>query len=202
MTDHLKGLNAAQREAVLHTEGPNMVIAGAGSGKTRVLTVRIAHLLTKGVDPFRILALTFTNKAAREMKERIGTMVGRSEAANLWMGTFHSVFARVLRAEADTLGYPNDFTIYDTDDSRSVIKGIVKEWQLDDKLYKPNQVHARISIAKNSLIGPLEYLANGELMANDAAALRPKIGEIYKPAPWTSTTCCSTPPCSSATTPM
>jgi len=180
MTDHLKGLNAAQREAVLHTEGPNMVIAGAGSGKTRVLTVRIAHLLTKGVDPFRILALTFTNKAAREMKERIGTMVGRSEAANLWMGTFHSVFARVLRAEADKLGYPNDFTIYDTDDSRSVIKGIVKEWQLDDKLYKPNQVHARISIAKNSLIGPLEYLANGELMANDAAALRPKIGEIYK----------------------
>lgn len=180
MTDHLHGLNAAQREAVLHTDGPNMVIAGAGSGKTRVLTVRIAHLMAQGVDPFRILALTFTNKAAREMKERIGAMVGRSEAANLWMGTFHSVFARVLRAEADKLGYPKDFTIYDTDDSRSVIKGIIKEWQLDDKLYKPNHVHGRISIAKNNLIGPLEYLSNAELMANDAGALRPKIGEIYK----------------------
>src|SRR5436190_6483874 len=178
--DHLNGLNPAQRAAVEATEGPNMVIAGAGSGKTRVLTVRIAHLMTKGVDPFRILALTFTNKAAKEMKERIATIVGRSEAANLWMGTFHSVFARVLRAEADKLGYPNNFTIYDTDDSRSVIRGIVKEMQLDDKLYKPNQVHARISIAKNNLIGPLEYLENAEQMATDAASMRPRIGDIYK----------------------
>ena len=159
--NYLQGLNPAQRAAVEHTDGPTMVIAGAGSGKTKVLTVRIAHLMaSKQVDPFRILALTFTNKAAKEMKARIATMVGRSEAANLWMGTFHSVFSRILRSEADKLGYPKDFTIYDSDDSRSVIKGIVKEWQLDDKLYKPNQVHGRISIAKNNLIGPLEYLAN------------------------------------------
>ncbi|MEZ4807142.1 MAG: 3'-5' exonuclease [Flavobacteriales bacterium] len=178
--DHLKGLNPAQLAAVEHTEGPNMVIAGAGSGKTRVLTVRIAHLLTKGVDPYKILALTFTNKAAREMKERIATIVGRSDAAALWMGTFHSVFARVLRAEADKIGYPKDFTIYDTDDSRSVIRAILKEWQLDDKLYKPSQVHGRISIAKNNLIGPLEYLANAELMNSDTANMRPKLGEIYK----------------------
>lgn len=178
--DHLKGLNPAQLAAVQSTEGPNMVIAGAGSGKTKVLTVRIAHLLTQGVDPFRILALTFTNKAAKEMKERIATIVGRSEALNLWMGTFHSIFARVLRAEADKLGYPKNFTIYDTDDSRSVIKSILKELQLDDKLYKPNQVHGRISLAKNNLLGPNEYLANAELMAQDAANLRPLLGEVYK----------------------
>ncbi|MBK6831970.1 MAG: UvrD-helicase domain-containing protein [Flavobacteriales bacterium] len=178
--DYLDGLNPAQRAAVEATEGPMMVIAGAGSGKTRVLTVRIAHLIAKGVDPFRILALTFTNKAAKEMKERIATIVGRGEALNIWMGTFHSVFSRILRAEADKLGYPKDFTIYDTDDSRSVIKGLVKEMQLDDKLYKPNQVHGRISIAKNNLIGPLEYLENAELMASDAANMRPMIGELYK----------------------
>lgn len=183
--DHLKGLNPAQRAAVENTDGPTMVIAGAGSGKTKVLTVRIAHLMTKGVDPFRILALTFTNKAAKEMKERIARLLAdmpglSTEARNLWMGTFHSVFARILRAEADKLGYPKDFTIYDTDDSRSVIKGIVKEWKLDDKLYKPNQVHGRISIAKNSLVGPLEYLANAELMAGDASVGREKMGEIYK----------------------
>ncbi|MBK9177555.1 MAG: UvrD-helicase domain-containing protein [Flavobacteriales bacterium] len=181
--NYLDGLNPAQRAAVEATEGPMMVIAGAGSGKTRVLTVRIAHLMAaKGVDPFRILALTFTNKAAREMKERIARILGEgnTEARNLWMGTFHSVFARILRAEADKLGYPKDFTIYDTDDSRSVIKGILKEWQLDDKLYKPNQVHARISIAKNNLIGPLEYLANAELMAGDAAVGRERIGDLYK----------------------
>jgi DNA helicase-2/ATP-dependent DNA helicase PcrA len=181
---YLEGLNPAQRAAVEHTDGPTMVIAGAGSGKTRVLTVRIAHLMAaKGVDPFRILALTFTNKAAREMKERIGKILGQqgsTEARNLWMGTFHSVFARILRAEADKLGYPKDFTIYDTDDSRSVIKGILKEWQLDDKLYKPSQVHARISIAKNNLIGPVEYLNNAELMAGDASVGREKMGEIYQ----------------------
>jgi DNA helicase-2/ATP-dependent DNA helicase PcrA len=178
---YLDGLNPAQRAAAEHTDGPTMVIAGAGSGKTKVLTVRIAHLMAaKGVDPYRILALTFTNKAAKEMKERIATIVGRSEAAGLWMGTFHSIFSRILRAEADKLGYPKDFTIYDTDDSRSVIKGILKEWQLDDKLYKPNQVHGRISIAKNNLIGPLEYLANAELMAGDASVGREKMGELYK----------------------
>ena len=183
--DHLKGLNPAQRAAVENTNGPTMVIAGAGSGKTKVLTVRIAHLMTKGVDPFRILALTFTNKAAKEMKERIEKLLAdmpglSTEARNLWMGTFHSVFARILRIEADKLGYPKDFTIYDTDDSRSVIKAIVKEWKIDDKLYKPNQVHGRISIAKNSLVGPLEYLANAELMAGDAAVGREKMGELYK----------------------
>ena len=183
--DHLKGLNPAQRAAVEATDGPTMVIAGAGSGKTKVLTVRIAHLMTKGVDPFRILALTFTNKAAKEMKERIAKLLADvpgmgTEARNLWMGTFHSVFARILRAEADKLGYPKDFTIYDTDDSRSVIRTIVKELQLDDKLYKASQVHGRISIAKNNLIGPKEYLANTELMASDAANLRPHIGTIYQ----------------------
>ncbi len=183
--DHLNGLNPAQLSAVEATDGPTMVIAGAGSGKTKVLTVRIAHLMTKGVDPFRILALTFTNKAAKEMKERIAKLLGEipglsTEARNLWMGTFHSVFARILRAEADKIGYPKDFTIYDTDDSRSVIKGIVKEWKLDDKLYKPNQVHGRISIAKNNLIGPIEYLANTELMAGDAAVGREHMGMIYK----------------------
>ena len=184
--DYLKGLNPAQRAAVEHVDGPNMVIAGAGSGKTRVLTVRIAHLMAaRGVDPFRILALTFTNKAAREMKERIEKLLHtvpglNTEARNLWMGTFHSVFARILRAEADKLGYPKDFTIYDTDDSRSLIKTILKEWQLDDKLYKPANVHARISLSKNNLIGPEEYLRNGELMSADAAALRPKMGELYK----------------------
>ena len=184
--DYLKGLNPAQLAAVQHTDGPNMVIAGAGSGKTRVLTVRIAHLMAaKGVDPFRILALTFTNKAAKEMKERIAKLLRdvpgqNTEARNLWMGTFHSVFARILRAEAEKLGYPKDFTIYDTDDSRSLIRTIVKEFQLDDKLYKANQVHGRISISKNNLIGPKEYLANDEMMAADAAALRPKMGELFK----------------------
>ncbi|HEX2618181.1 MAG TPA: UvrD-helicase domain-containing protein, partial [Flavobacteriales bacterium] len=181
--EHLKGLNEAQLAAVKATEGPTMVIAGAGSGKTRVLTVRIAQLLMQDVDAFRILALTFTNKAAKEMKERIAKLLGHegnTEARNLWMGTFHSVFARILRAEADKLGYPKDFTIYDTDDSRSLIKAIVKEFQLDDKLYKPNQVHGRISIAKNNLIGPTEYLNNAELMASDAASGRDKLGLIYQ----------------------
>ena len=154
---HLEGLNEAQREAVLHTTGPNLVIAGAGSGKTRVLTVRIAHLLAQGVDPFRILALTFTNKAAREMKERIAKLLGpqgNTEARSLWMGTFHSVFARILRAEGSKLGYPSDFTIYDTDDSRSLLRTIVKEWGLDDKLYKANLVHGRISIATGQVTAP------------------------------------------------
>ncbi|MGV9012152.1 MAG: ATP-dependent helicase [Flavobacteriales bacterium] len=178
--DHLKGLNPAQLSAVEATEGPTMVIAGAGSGKTRVLTVRIAHLLTKDVDAFRILALTFTNKAAKSMKERIAKLVPGGEAQSLWMGTFHSVFARILRAEADKLGYPKDFTIYDSDDSRSLLRTIVKEFNLDEKLYKANLVHGRISIAKNNLIGPKAYLENVELMSSDAANMRPQIGLIYQ----------------------
>ncbi len=136
MQDYLKGLNEPQREAAIHINGPLMIVAGAGSGKTRVLTTRIAHLMANGVDAFNILALTFTNKAAAEMKERVEKILGNTEARNLYIGTFHSVFARILRAEAPRIGYPNNFTIYDTDDSRSVIKTVVNELNLDDKLYK------------------------------------------------------------------
>ena len=156
-----------------------MLIAGAGSGKTRVLTYRIAHLISKGVDPFNIMALTFTNKAAKEMRDRIERVVGH-DARNLWMGTFHSVFARILRAEARHLDYPSNFTIYDTDDSKTLIKNIIKELGLDDQAYKPSTVYNRISAAKNSLIGWQDYLANAELMGDDAANLRPEIGKIYK----------------------
>src|SRR5215467_8060853 len=148
MQDYLNDLNEAQKEAVLHIDGPLMIVAGAGSGKTKVLTTRIAHLMANGVDAFNILALTFTNKAAAEMKERVERMLGNTEARNLYIGTFHSVFARILRAEAPRIGYPNNFTIYDTDDSRSVIKTVVNELHLDDKLYKSNVVHNRISSAK------------------------------------------------------
>ncbi|HEX7017252.1 MAG TPA: UvrD-helicase domain-containing protein [Cyclobacteriaceae bacterium] len=178
--DYLSSLNEPQREGVLNTEGPCMIIAGAGSGKTRVLTYRIAHLIyEKGVDPFNIMALTFTNKAAKEMRDRIETIVGH-DARNIWMGTFHSVFARILRAEAHHLGYPSNFTIYDTDDSRTLIKNIIKELQLDDTAYKASTVHNRISAAKNSLIGWQDYLANVELMGDDAANMRPEIGKIYR----------------------
>src|SRR5689334_1837763 len=157
MHDYLSGLNDQQREAVLHKDGPLMIVAGAGSGKTKVLTTRIAWLMGHHkVDAFNILALTFTNKAASEMKERIAKLLGNNEARNLYIGTFHSVFARVLRGEAHHIGYPNHFTIYDTDDSRSVIKAVVNEMNLDDKLYKPNVVHNRISAAKNGLISPAE----------------------------------------------
>src|ERR1051325_204688 len=156
MTEYLSGLNEKQREAVLHIEGPLMIVAGAGSGKTKVLTTRIAHLMANGVDSFNILALTFTNKAAAEMKERVERILGNTEARNLYIGTFHSVFARILRSEAPRLGYPNNFTIYDTDDSRSVIKTVVNELQLDEKLYKPSVVQNRISAAKNALVGPDE----------------------------------------------
>src|SRR3954464_11148095 len=138
MEDYLKGLNEPQREAVLHTEGPLMIVAGAGSGKTKVLTTRIAHLMAKGVDSFNILALTFTNKAAKEMKERVERILGNNDARNLYIGTFHSVFARILRADAEKLGYPRNFTIYDTDDAKSVVKAVVNELNLDDKHYKPN----------------------------------------------------------------
>jgi len=178
--NYLDELNEVQRKAVECTEGPVMIIAGAGSGKTRVLTYRIAHLMKKGVDPFNILALTFTNKAAREMKERIAKIVGQSEAKNLWMGTFHSVFARILRTEAEKLGYPNNFTIYDTDDSKSLIKTILKEQGLDDKIYKPGSVLARISSAKNNLISASQYLNNAQLLEEDRMAVKPKMGIVYQ----------------------
>src|SRR4249919_3877468 len=157
MVDYIKGLNEAQKEAVLHINGPLMIVAGAGSGKTKVLTTRIAHLLTTGVDAFNILALTFTNKAAREMKERIERILGTNEARNLYIGTFHSVFARILRTEAPKMGYPNNFTIYDTDDAKSVVKTVINELNLDDKHYKPSTVYNRISSAKNALVGPADY---------------------------------------------
>lgn len=178
--DYLDQLNEAQREGVLNTEGPTMIIAGAGSGKTRVLTYRIAHLIkSKAVDPFTIMALTFTNKAAKEMRDRIEQVVG-PDARNIWMGTFHSVFARILRAEAHRLGYPHNFTIYDTDDSKTLLKNIVKELGLDDTTYKANVVYNRISAAKNRLIGWKEYLANPELVGDDAANMRPELGTIYR----------------------
>lgn len=180
MQNYLEGLNAPQREAVTTIKGPLMIVAGAGSGKTKVLTTRIAHLMANGVDAFNILALTFTNKAAAEMKERIEKILGNSEARNLYVGTFHSVFARILRSEAHRLGYPNSFTIYDSDDSKSVIRGILKEMNLDDKFYKPNLVLSRISQAKNSLVGPLEYQADYQLQQEDLRASRPAIGQIYK----------------------
>ncbi len=176
---YLQGLNEKQLEAVLHIKGPLMIIAGAGSGKTKVLTTRVAHLMHSGVDSFNILALTFTNKAAAEMKERVEKALGNTDARNLYIGTFHSVFARILRAEADKLGYPKSFTIYDTDDSRSVIKAVVNDMGLDDKLYKPNIVHNRISGAKNALVGPAEYAMDTFLKQEDARSNRPAIGEIY-----------------------
>jgi DNA helicase-2/ATP-dependent DNA helicase PcrA len=178
--NYLDELNPVQRQAVECTEGPVMIIAGAGSGKTRVLTYRIAHIMQKGVDPFNILALTFTNKAAKEMKERIAKIVGAGEAKNLWMGTFHSVFARILRSEADKIGYPQNFTIYDTDDSKSLIKTILKEQGLDDKIYKPGAVLSRISAAKNNLISANAYLSNATIQEEDRMAVKPKMGIIYQ----------------------
>lgn len=176
---YLNELNEPQRQAVECTEGPVMIIAGAGSGKTRVLTYRIAHLLHLGADAFQIMALTFTNKAAREMKNRIAVLAG-NEARNLWMGTFHSVFARLLRADAERLGYPSNFTIYDTDDSKSLIKAILKENNLSDKTYRPSAVLARISSAKNNLLSWRAYLENAELMASDQQAGRPLMGKLYE----------------------
>ncbi|MFB9844999.1 ATP-dependent helicase [Mucilaginibacter ginsenosidivorans] len=177
--DYLKGLNPAQQAAVMQTEGPVMIIAGAGSGKTRVITMRVAHLVASGVDAFNILVLTFTNKAAREMRERIMHAVG-AEAKNVWMGTFHSVFAKILRVEADKLGYPNNFTIYDTDDSKSVLRAILKEMNLDDKLYQPNFVYNRISAAKNNLISWQEYQQNDQIQADDFSSGRGQLGKIYE----------------------
>ena len=176
--DFLAGLNPSQRAAVEQTEGPVMIVAGAGSGKTRVITYRVAHLIQKGVDPFNILVLTFTNKAAKEMRERIMKVVG-SEAKNIWMGTFHSVFARILRVEAELIGYPRNFTIYDTDDTKSLLRAILKEMNLDDKLYNVNHVYGRISSAKNNLISPQEYNKNEAIMAEDIANGRGQLGQIY-----------------------
>lgn len=180
MQRYISQLNEAQQLPVLQKDGPMIVIAGAGSGKTRVLTVRIANLMSQGVDAFNILALTFTNKAAREMKKRIADIVGNNEAKNLWMGTFHSVFAKILRIEADKLGYPSNFTIYDTQDSVRLIGAIIKEMQLDKDIYKPKQILGRISSYKNSLITVKAYFNNPELQEADAMSKKPRMGEIYQ----------------------
>ena len=180
MKQYLSQLNEAQLAPTLQKEGPMIVIAGAGSGKTRVLTYRIAYLMSEGIDPFNILSLTFTNKAAREMKTRISTIVGDSEAKNLWMGTFHSVFAKILRIEADRLGYPSNFTIYDTQDSQRLISSIIKEKKLDKDIYKYKQVQSRISSYKNSLITVKAYFQNPDLKEADVMSKRPEMGEIYK----------------------
>jgi DNA helicase-2/ATP-dependent DNA helicase PcrA len=180
LKQYLSQLNEAQLAPTLQKEGPMIVIAGAGSGKTRVLTYRIAYLMSEGVDPFNILSLTFTNKAAREMKTRIASIVGDSEAKNLWMGTFHSVFAKILRFEADKLGYPSNFTIYDTQDSQRLISSIIKEKKLDKDIYKYKQVQSRISSYKNSLITVKAYFQNPDLKEADVMSKRPEMGEIYK----------------------
>lgn len=180
MGNFLNGLNEQQQRAVLHTDGPIMIVAGAGSGKTKVLTTRVAQLMTNGVDAFRILALTFTNKAAKEMKERIEQILGNNEARNLYIGTFHSVFARILRGEAHRLGYESNFTIYDADDAKSVVKTIVNELALDDKLYKPSVVYNRISAAKNALMGPQEYRNDYQIQQEDLRSNRPAIATIFE----------------------
>ncbi|MGG5577807.1 ATP-dependent helicase [Myroides sp. C15-4] len=180
MQSYIDQLNEAQRAPVLQKDGPMIVIAGAGSGKTRVLTLRIAYLMHQGVDAFNILSLTFTNKAAREMKNRIAQIVGSGEAKNLWMGTFHSVFARLLRAEADHLGYPSNFSIYDSQDSQRLIGQIIKELQLDKDIYKPKEVASRISSYKNNLVTVKAYFNDAELQEADAMSKRPRIGEIYE----------------------
>lgn len=179
MHNYLAGLNEQQRVAVEHIDGPLMIVAGAGSGKTKVLTTRIAHLMHHGVDAFNILALTFTNKAAAEMKERVEHILGNTEARNLYIGTFHSVFARILRAEATKLGYPSNFTIYDTDDAKGVLKSIINELNLDDKHYKPAYVYNRISAAKNSLVDPATYKQDYHIQQEDARSNRPLMGDIY-----------------------
>ena len=179
MTDYLDELNESQRAAVLYNDGPSLVIAGAGSGKTRVLTYKIAYLLDNGYEPWSILALTFTNKAAREMKDRISRAVGTEKAKYLWMGTFHSVFSRILRAEAEAIGYTSNFTIYDSSDSKSLIKSLLKELNLDEKVYKPGVVQARISNAKNHLVSPQAYAASGEFYRLDSEAKIPAMRDIY-----------------------
>ena len=177
--DFLNDLNKSQLEAVKHTDGPSLVIAGAGSGKTRVLTYKIAYLLSKGVSPASILALTFTNKAAREMRKRIGELVGYQTSKYLWMGTFHSIFSRILRSEAQLIGFTNDFTFYDTSDSKSLIKSIIKELQLDDKIYKPGNIFSKISFAKNNLFSAQSYFDNPDFLKADTHSKVPRTREIY-----------------------
>lgn len=180
MEDYIKELNQQQQDAVLYLDGPQLVIAGAGSGKTRVLTYKIVHLLAHGYEPWRILALTFTNKAAREMRERIESVAGGATASKLWMGTFHSIFARILRINAERIGFKSDFTIYDTADSKSLIKSIIKDLNLDDKIYKPSTVMSAISMAKNALISPAVYEQSKDIMEADRRAKRPRTHEIYR----------------------
>ena len=180
MKDYLSQLNDSQKLPTIHKDGPVMVIAGAGSGKTRVLTYRIAYLMEMGVDPFSILALTFTNKAAREMKERIASIVGQSEAKSLWMGTFHSIFARILRTEAECLGYSSNFSIYDTQDSERLISSIIKELKLDKDLYKYKSIRNRISSLKNNLVTVKAYFNNPELIQFDKESRKPMFGKIYQ----------------------
>ena len=175
----LDDLNESQRQAVEYVDGPSLVIAGAGSGKTRVLTYKIAYLLQKGVKPWSIMALTFTNKAAKEMKERIGKLVGNELAAYLYMGTFHSIFSRILRAEAEHIGFNSNFTIYDESDSRSLIKTIIKEMSLDEKVYKPAAVHSRISMAKNNLMSAEAYLNDSDIYQQNLRAKMPQLGKIF-----------------------
>ena len=179
MENFLKNLNKSQLESTLQKDGPMIVIAGAGSGKTRVLTYKIAYLMTEGVDPFNILALTFTNKAAKEMKERIANIVG-GEARNLWMGTFHSVFARILRIEAHKIGYTSNFTIYDTDDSQKLVGRIIKELNLDKDNYKYKSIFSRISSMKNNFISAESYINDDELLLSDKISNRPSFNQIYK----------------------
>ena len=180
MEDYIKELNQQQQDAVLYLDGPQLVIAGAGSGKTRVLTYKIVHLLNNGYEPWRILALTFTNKAAREMRERIEGLVGGATSSKLWMGTFHSIFARILRINADRLGFKSDFTIYDSADSKALIKTIIKDLDLDDKIYKPSTVLNTISMAKNALISPNVYAQTKDIMEADRRAKRPRMYEVYR----------------------
>lgn len=177
--DYLETLNPSQRAAVEQIDGPVMIIAGAGSGKTRVLTYRIVHMLRHNVDPFQILSLTFTNKAAKEMRHRVMDAIG-SEGRNIWMGTFHSIFSRILRVESERIGYPRNFTIYDSDDSKSLIKTLLGELKLDDKMYKPSNMLGRISAAKNALISAEEYMGNSEFFENDNSSGRPKFGQLFK----------------------
>ena len=180
MEDYLSKLNEQQRQAVEYLDGPSLVIAGAGSGKTRVLTYKIVHLLANGYEPYRIMALTFTNKAAREMRERIEALIGGDMASKLWMGTFHSIFLRILRRHASLIGFKSDFTIYDTSDSKSLITTIIKDMQLDDKVYKPSVVQSAISMAKNALLSPEAYEGTRELMEADRRSRRPLIVAIYR----------------------
>lgn len=179
MSDYLSELNESQRAAVVYNDGPSLVIAGAGSGKTRVLTYKIAYLLDHGYQPWNILALTFTNKAAREMKSRISRQVGEQRAHYLWMGTFHSIFLRILHTEHEAIGFSSQFTVYDTADSKSLIKSIIKAWSLDDKVYKPGSVQTQISNAKNRLILPKDYMNNAAIQSADAKNRMPRLGEIY-----------------------